>query len=84
MELYRRAREVIVSDQEIMGGEPTIRGTRITARAILGRIEDGETLESIRDDYPYLDRETLEAAALYARANPPRGRPSGQLWRRAS
>jgi len=84
IDLYRRARAVITSNPEIMGGEPTIRGTRITARAILGRIKDGETLESILDDYPYLDRETLEAAALYARANPPRGRPSGQLWRRAS
>lgn len=82
--LYDRAREQIVSDPEIMGGTPTIRGTRITAQAIHGRIGDGDTVDSILEDYPYLDRETVEAACLYAQANPPRGRPTGKPWRHAS
>jgi uncharacterized protein (DUF433 family) len=73
--LYERARELIVCDPEIMGGAPTIRGTRITAHAVAGRLDDGDSIESILEDYPYLDRETVEAAALYAKANPPRGRP---------
>ena len=84
LRLYARARELIVSDPTILGGTPTIRGTRITAEAILGRIEAGDSIESLVQDYPYLDREAVEAATLYARANPPRGRPSGKLWRRAS
>ncbi len=84
MALYERACETIVRDPDIMGGAPTIRGTRITAQALLGRIESGDTIESILDDYPCLDRETVEAAALYARANPPRGRPAGKLWRHAA
>jgi uncharacterized protein (DUF433 family) len=79
MQLYERARELIVSDPEIMGGSPTIRGTRITAQAILGRINAGETITSILDDYPYLNQETVEAAAIYAKANAPRGRPAGKL-----
>jgi uncharacterized protein (DUF433 family) len=82
--LYERARESIVSDPEIMGGTPVLRGTRITARSILGRIEGGDSIETILEDYPYLDRNGIEAAALYAKANPPRGRPAGQLCRRAS
>ena len=82
--LYDRARKIIVSDPEIMGGMPTIRGTRITAQSILGRLENGDSIESVLDDYPYLDRASVEAAALYAKANPPRGRPTGKLWRRAS
>jgi uncharacterized protein (DUF433 family) len=82
--LYDRARELVVKDPAIMGGTPTIRGTRITAQSILGRLEGGDSVESVLEDYPYLDRETVEAAALYAKANPPRGRPSGKLWRRAS
>jgi uncharacterized protein (DUF433 family) len=82
--LYDRARELIVKDPGIMGGTPTIRGTRITAQSILGRLEGGDSVESVLEDYPYLDRETVEAAALYAKANPLRGRPSGKLWRRAS
>jgi uncharacterized protein (DUF433 family) len=82
--LYDRARELIVKDPAIMGGTPTIRGTRITAQSILGRLEGGDSVESVLEDYPYLNRETVEAAALYAKANPLRGRPSGKLWRRAS
>jgi uncharacterized protein (DUF433 family) len=84
MRLYERARDLIVSDPDIMGGTPVIRGTRITAQAILGRINAGDSIASILEDYPYLDQETVEAAALYAKANPPRGRPAGELWRPAS
>ncbi len=84
MALYERARERIVSDPDIMGGAPTIRGTRITAQAILDRIEAGDTIDSVLDDYPYLDRETVEAAAVYAKANPVRGRPAGKPWRHGS
>jgi uncharacterized protein (DUF433 family) len=84
LEIYDRARQIIVSDPAIMGGMPTIRGTRITAQSILGRLESGDSLESVLEDYPYLDHDAVEAAALYAKANPPRGGPGGKLWRRAS
>jgi uncharacterized protein (DUF433 family) len=84
MALYDRVREQIVTDPDIMGGTPTIRGTRITAQAVLGRIAAGDTIDSILEDYPYLDRETVEGAAVYAAANPPRGRPAGKPWRHAS
>jgi uncharacterized protein (DUF433 family) len=82
--LYDRARQIIVSNPAIMGGMPTIPGTRVTAQSILGRLEGGDSVESVLEDYPYLDRDAVEAAALYAKANPPRGRPGGKLWRRAS
>ena len=82
--LYDRARQIIVSNPAIMGGMPTIRGTRITAQSILGRLESGDSVESVLEDYPYLDRDAVEAAALYAKANPPRGRPGGKLWRGTS
>jgi len=84
MALYEQARQRIVSDPDIMGGTPTIRGTRITAQSVLGRIEYGDTIDSILEDYPYLDRETVEVASVYAKANPPRGRPAGKLCRPAS
>lgn len=67
LNLYERAKQIIVRDPAIMGGAPTIRGTRITAHSILGRIEDGDSIESILDDYPYLDRDTIGAAAIYAK-----------------
>jgi uncharacterized protein (DUF433 family) len=84
MALYEHARDRIVSDPDVMGGTPTIRGTRITAQSVLGRIESGDTIESILEDYPYLDRETVEAASVYAKANPLRGRPAGKLCRPGS
>ncbi len=75
VELYERARESIVSDPEVMGGLPVVRGTRIPARTLHARVRGGDTIESILADYPYLDRETVEAAVLFAEANPARGRP---------
>lgn len=84
LRLYRRARDLIVRDPAILGGTPVIRGTRLTAQAILGRVQGGDTVASLLEDYPYLDRDTVEAAALWALANPARGRPRGRLCRRAS
>lgn len=82
---YNRAREkVIVRDPEIMGGTPVIRGTRITVYALAGRLEDGETIDDILEDYPRLKREDVEAAIMYAKANPMLGRPSGKPWRKAA
>jgi hypothetical protein len=34
----------IAVDDEIMGGTPVIRGTRITVYAVLGRIDHGDTI----------------------------------------
>lgn len=82
---YREARDrLIVSDPGIQGGTPVIRGTRITVYAILGRIDGGEGVEEILEDYPYLTRDAVEAAATYARAHPLVGRPGDRPWRRAA
>ncbi len=69
MKIEENADSVIVRNPEILGGTPVIRGTRISARVILGRLNDGDTVDIILEDYPYLDRETIEAAASYARRN---------------
>jgi uncharacterized protein (DUF433 family) len=67
-----------------MSGMPTNRGTRITAQSIFGRLESGDSVERVLEDYPCLDRDAVEAAAVNAKANPPRGRPGGKLWRGTS
>lgn len=82
---YREARDrLIVSDPGIQGGTPVIRDTRITVYAILGRIDGGEGIEEILEDYPYLTWDAVEAAATYARAHPLVGRPGDRPWRRAA
>ena len=70
----------IVVDEEIKGGTPVIRGTRMTVYAVLGRIDHGETIDDILADNPDLTREALEAAINYARAHPLVGRPGGRPW----
>jgi len=81
--LYDRARDDLVArDPEILGGTPVIKGTRLNVYALAGRLGHGETIEDLLAEYPYVTREQLEAALLYARANPLRGRPGGRPWKR--
>ena len=84
-ELYREARDrYVTSDADILGGTPVVRGTRLTVYAILGRLQGGDSVDDLEADYPELPREAFTAAALYARAHPLRGRPSGRPWRNAA
>jgi uncharacterized protein (DUF433 family) len=74
--LYRkRLTEWVVEDPELMGGLPCIRGTRIPVYTVLGRIEEGESFEEIAKDFSHVSRGALEAALVYARTHPRRGRP---------
>ncbi|HYS48343.1 MAG TPA: DUF433 domain-containing protein [Xanthobacteraceae bacterium] len=80
-EKYRAARDAfIVVDEEIKGGTPVIRGTRMTVYSVLGRIEHGDTIDAILAENPDLTRDALEAAVIYARTHPLVGRPSGRPW----
>lgn len=80
---YRDARDRhVVCDPDILGGTPVIRGTRVSVHAVRARLEGGEPVEELMEDYPGVPREAFEAAALYARTHPLRGRPGGRPWRR--
>ena len=80
---YRDARDRYVAcDPDILGGTPVIRGTRVSVHAVRARLEGGEPVEELMEDYPGVPREAFEAVALYARTHPLRGRPGGRPWRR--
>ena len=80
-ERYREARDLyITTDADILGGTPVIAGTRIAVYAVLGRLQDGDTVDDLIDEYPEVPREAFEAAELYARTRPLRGHPSGRPW----
>ena len=84
-ERYRQARDhYIVSNPEILGGTPAVTGTRLTVYAILGRLRDGESVDDLLEDYPEVPAEAFEAAEIYAKAHPLRGRPSGRPWRQTA
>lgn len=52
--------EYITVDKNIMSGIPVIRGTQIPIERILFLIKDGYTIEAIHQEYPHVDRKTLE------------------------
>jgi uncharacterized protein (DUF433 family) len=69
-DLYQKGLARIVSDAEILAGEPVFRGTRLSVRHIGGMRLNGEPAERIREDYPELSTEDVEFAAVYTAANP--------------
>jgi len=56
----------IIIDPDLLGGKPTIAGTRIGVDLILEKLGDGETIEDILRDYPHLRREQIVTAINYA------------------
>jgi len=59
----------IIIDPEICGGQPTIKGTRIAARTVLGFLSAGDSTEDILAEYPTLTREDILACLAYSQTN---------------
>jgi uncharacterized protein (DUF433 family) len=77
----RRARRLVVSDPEIMGGDPVFRGTRVPVHLIAELVAQGSTQAELIEGYPRLTAEMIRLAPVYAAAYPLRGRPRKQPWR---
>ena len=79
-----KAKKMIVSHKEILGGAPCLKGTRIAVHDISDMLENGDTASAIVAAYPMLTEAQIVAAAAYAEAYPRRGRPSlERAWRKA-
>jgi uncharacterized protein (DUF433 family) len=65
----------LVTDENVLGGEPVFPKSRLAVRQIGGMLLRGASPEEIREDYPYLKAEDLEFAPVFARAYPRMGRP---------
>lgn len=78
---YAAARRFVEIDPEIRGGEPVITGTRVPVYMLADLVRMGTTPEEMREDYPSVSPEALEAAVLYAEVNRRRGRPVPPPWR---
>jgi uncharacterized protein (DUF433 family) len=77
----RRARSLVVTDVEILGGDPVFRGTRVPVHLIAVMLERGSTEADILKAYPRITAEMVRLASSYAQAYPVRGRPRSQPWR---
>jgi uncharacterized protein (DUF433 family) len=53
----------ITANPKIFGGKPIIRGMRISVELILSLLAQGESMESILDDYPELEPKTSTPAS---------------------
>jgi len=54
--------ERIVSDESVLLGKPTVKGTRISIEFIFERLADGWTEQQILENYPRLTKADLRAA----------------------
>lgn len=59
--------ERITANPDIFGGKPIIRGRRLAVEHILGMLAAGDSPETIRSGYPWLESEDIQACLLYAR-----------------
>ncbi len=61
--------DYITRDPEICGGEPVIKGTRVTLRTILASLAEGATEEQILGDFPTVNADALRAVIAFAAAS---------------
>lgn len=59
-------RDRITMEPGKRGGRPCVRGLRITVYDVLGYLASGMTPEEILADFPYLEREDIQACLAFA------------------
>jgi len=57
----------ITVNPKIFGGKPIVRGRRLAVEHVLGMLAAGDTVETLVEAYPWLEREDVQACLLYAR-----------------
>jgi uncharacterized protein (DUF433 family) len=57
----------IAVDENVLGGKPVVRGTRLAVEFIIGLLADGWSEADILSNYPGLTHEDLAACLAYAR-----------------
>ena len=62
-------RELIIRDPEICNGQPTLKGTRVQLRVVLGYLARGEAVANILKEYPSLTEDHLRACIAFAAAS---------------
>ena len=61
--------EHFMRDPAVCGGQPVIRGTRVTVRTILASLAEGATVEEILADFPTLKPRDVQAVIAFAAAS---------------
>lgn len=61
--------QAITKDQNILGGEPVFRGTRVPFKVLIDYLEGGDTLGQFLEQYPSVSRELAIAAIEEAKVS---------------
>ena len=56
----------IIRDPQICGGQPIIKGTRVTIHTLLASLAEGDTVEAILTDFPTVSEKALWALIAFA------------------
>ncbi|WP_448603896.1 DUF433 domain-containing protein [Thermoleptolyngbya sp.] len=56
----------ITTNPQIFNGKPIIRGRRLAVEHILGMLTARDTIETLLEGYPWLEREDVLACLAYA------------------
>jgi uncharacterized protein (DUF433 family) len=75
LDILEKAKALVTTDEEIMGGTPCINGTRIPVHLIAEMVTNGESEAALLAAYPSLDADQIKLSSVYAQAYPLRGRP---------
>jgi uncharacterized protein (DUF433 family) len=76
---FRWGRRRIVSNIDVLGGEPVFRGTRISLRNVASLFWKGVSEKEIAEDFPTLGSRDLAYARLFSRLSERPGRPRKRL-----
>ncbi len=59
---------IIIKDEDILGGTPVFRGTRVPFQALLDYLEGGQTIDEFLDDFPTVSKDSAIAALELAKS----------------
>ena len=57
----------ITVSADVLGGKPIIRGRRLAVEHVLGMLAAGDTADDLLREYPWLERDDVQACLVYAR-----------------
>jgi uncharacterized protein (DUF433 family) len=57
--------ELIVSDEDVLLGKPTVKGTRLAVDHVIQLLAEGWTEQQLLENYPRFKKEHLQAVFAY-------------------
>jgi uncharacterized protein (DUF433 family) len=72
---FLRWKDGLSVSPDILGGEPVFPNSRLAVRRVAGLLDRGVSVDEIQEDYPYLTKDDIAFARIFARAYPRVGRP---------